>query len=134
MKLSLTLSPIRETAPEPNGTFGRDWPLADMVALKPLPLAKVRILVDENEALIANQLECELEDAGAIVVGPVPLVADALALIDKGEFDAAIMNLNPNDGRSYPAAEALRAKGKPFIFVTTFEHTMLPGTMASVPV
>lgn len=101
---------------------------------QPLPLEKVRILVVENEALIAMQLECELEDAGAVVIGPVPLVSEALVLIEEGQFDAAIMNVNLNDGPSYPAADALREKGKPFMFVTAYEHTMLPGTMVSVPV
>lgn len=129
--LSLKLASCLEWC---GGTLDQDGPLSPMDTQQPLPLEKVRILVVENEALIAIQLECELEDAGAIVVGPVPLVSEALALIEEGQFDAAIMNVNLNDGPSYPAAEALREKGKPFMFVTAFEHTMLPGAMASVPV
>lgn len=96
-------------------------------------LENARILVVEDEPLIALSLQFELELAGAVVVGPVPSVKDALPLVEAAEFDAAIMNVNLIDGPSYPLAEALQEVGKPFVFVTAFEHSMLPGTFVSVP-
>ena len=78
-------------------------------------------------------IEDELFEHGAIVLGPVPTVKDALRIIAEEAFDAAILNVHLRDGFSLPVADALMAQNKPFIFVTSYEHQLLPPSYASVP-
>ncbi|GGH24618.1 hypothetical protein GCM10007036_31150 [Alsobacter metallidurans] len=85
-----------------------------------MSLADARILVVEDKALIALSLQFEIELAGAVVLGPVPSVREALDLLDAEEIDAAIMNVTLIDGDSYPVASVLQEKRKPFVFVTAF--------------
>lgn len=61
-----------------------------------------------------------LEDAGATVVGPVPSVDEALRLINSETIDAAMLDVNLGAERSFPIAEALKARAKPFLFATGY--------------
>ena len=78
-----------------------------------------RILIVEDEPLLAFELEAELEAVGALPVESVPDVAHALRTIDSGDlFDAAILNVWLRGQLSFPVADALRHRGIPFVFVT----------------
>ncbi len=77
-----------------------------------------RILIVEDEALIAWTLADALEDAGAQALGPVASTAAALDLIGRETPDAAILDGDLADGRSTPVALALAARGVPFVFHT----------------
>ncbi len=78
-----------------------------------------RILVVEDQYLIADGMRRELAREGATVVGPAPSVAAALALVDAQALDAAILDLNlADDERVFPVAEALQARGIPFVFAS----------------
>ena len=74
------------------------------------------ILLVEDEALIAMDLEMTLEDAGAEVVGPVTSLEDAVAQAGTGAFDAAILDIDLRGEDVFPAAEALQGRGVPFVF------------------
>jgi CheY-like chemotaxis protein len=84
------------------------------------PLAGRRILLVEDEYLIAMEMERWLSDAGVEVVGPVPSVDQALDLIeDEGPLDGAILDVNLGDGeRVFPVADRLEALGVPYLFAT----------------
>jgi DNA-binding NtrC family response regulator len=77
-----------------------------------------KILVLEDEILIAMLLRDWLAEMGFDPVGPVASIRDALELIDRGDLDAAILDVRLADGDSYVAAEALQAKSIPFAFAS----------------
>ncbi|MEE7493703.1 response regulator [Methylobacterium oryzae CBMB20] len=78
-----------------------------------------RILIVEDEYLIAMQVKRWLLAAGAEVVGPVPSVARALDLIENGDVDAAVLDVNLGNGDTvYPVADKLSALGVPYLCAT----------------
>jgi two-component sensor histidine kinase/CheY-like chemotaxis protein len=78
-----------------------------------------RILIVEDAVLLALELEAGLTDAGAKVVGAASNVDEALRFVDQ-PFDVAVLDANLNGVSVTPVAEALRARGKPFIFATGY--------------
>jgi len=83
-------------------------------------LTGVRLLVVEDEAPIALQLEDLLSELGAIVVGPASRLPQALKLLEDEPVDAAVLDLNIAGDLVYPVADALEAKGLPYIFATGY--------------
>ena len=78
-----------------------------------------RILIVEDEPLISMMLEDFLDILDKQVAGTADTVDAALAVIDGGSVDAAILDLNLRAGeKSTPVAEALAGKGIPFVFAT----------------
>lgn len=84
------------------------------------------VLIVEDEAMIAMQLEDDLIDAGCAVVGPVPSVRSALRLIERERIDAAIIDYHLADGDSCPIADMLGRRGVPFLFMTGHAAEDLP--------
>ena len=77
------------------------------------------ILIVEDEPLIAMMIEDFLEVLGKSLAGSVDTVEAALTLIAAGGIDAAILDVNLRGGeKSFPVAEALAARGIPFVFAT----------------
>ena len=76
------------------------------------------ILVVEDEPLVAMVLESIIEDMGASLIGPAASVEKALALIDGGGFIGALLDVNLRGERVDAVADALAAKGLPFVFTT----------------
>ena len=97
-------------------------------------LAGRRILIVEDEALVAMLVEDALLDAGAEVVGPVATVAEAMALLDTAAPDAAVLDLNLAGETSTPVADVLAARSVPFVVATGYGAEGLPAGHASVPV
>lgn len=83
-------------------------------------LQGLRLLIVEDEAIIAMMLEDMLADLGCAVVGSVRSVAAALDDIKQMEFDGAILDVNLRGERVDPIADALAARGLPFIFATGY--------------
>jgi CheY-like chemotaxis protein len=79
-----------------------------------------RVLIVEDELLVAMELQALLERQGCTVLGPVNTVARALALLDHERPDAALLDLNLNGQRSTPVAAALSAQQVPFLLVTGY--------------
>lgn len=70
-----------------------------------------------------------------MVLGPVATVADALALIDRvPEMDGAVLDVNLGREVAYPVADALMARGIPFLFATANDRARLPERFAHVQV
>ncbi len=92
-----------------------------------------RILLVEDEILIACMLEDMLADLGCVVVGPAARVAQALALIDADVIDAAVLDLCLNQELSYPVADALTARGIPFLFSTGYDRSRIRDGYGSLP-
>ena len=84
-----------------------------------------RILVVEDEALVALLLEDMLAEDDAVVVGPAANVEAALALIETEAFDAAVLDVNLDGQMSYPVADALLARAIPFVFSTGYASNRL---------
>ena len=99
------------------------------------PLLGLRLLLVEDEFLLALGLADVASDLGAEVYGPVASVGDALALIERlPELDAAILDVNLGEDTIYPVADALRARGVPFFFSTAQDPALLPPRFRDVPV
>jgi len=82
-----------------------------------------RILVVEDEMLNLMMIEGMLEDLGCKSVTAAATVEAAVALIGSQSFDAAVLDVNLNRIHSYPVADALIARGTPFLFSTGYgEH------------
>jgi CheY-like chemotaxis protein len=89
---------------------------------------KSRVLIVEDEALVAMLLEDMLIDAGYAVSGTASAIAQALELVADGakDFDVAILDVNLRGQPIFPVAEALAAAGKPFVFATGYGAGSLP--------
>ena len=85
-----------------------------------------RILVVEDEALLAFDLAIQLGSAGFEVVGPAASVAKALALIHRGGCDAAVLDIHLGIETSEPVASELVARGTPFVTVSAHLHQQQP--------
>jgi len=83
-------------------------------------LAGRRILIVEDETLIALDLESLLIDNGCVVVGPVNTIDGALALLAQAPLDAALLDLNLGGRPSTPVAERLNARCIPYVVVTAY--------------
>lgn len=95
-------------------------------------LAGMRILVAEDEAVIAMMVEDTLIDAGALVLGPVISVQDGLQMVEvamgDGGISAAVLDLQLGDGKAARLADTLRERGVPFLFATGYDgHPDLDG-------
>ena len=86
-----------------------------------------RVLVIEDESLVAMLLETILEDMGCAVVGPEANIDDGLiAATTEASLDAALLDVNVAGREVFPVAEALRARGVPFVFSTGYGEAGLP--------
>ncbi|MFC7739415.1 response regulator [Roseomonas sp. GCM10028921] len=94
-----------------------------------------RLLVVEDDYGIANDMARFLEDAGAEVVGPAGTVEDALELVESEAtaLDAAALDINLHGERVYPVADALAARGVPFVFATGYDAQVIPEAYVGVP-
>lgn len=79
-----------------------------------------RVLLVEDEMMVAMLVEDMLSDFGCEIVGPVGRIEEALAAAETGGVDVAILDVNLNGKETYPVADALAAKGIPFVFATGY--------------
>jgi DNA-binding NtrC family response regulator len=77
-----------------------------------------RILVLEDEALIAMMLQDWLTELGCEMIGPAASVRSALDIACGSELDGAILDVSLSDGDCFSVADALRNRGVPFAFAT----------------
>jgi CheY-like chemotaxis protein len=93
-----------------------------------------RILVVEDEMIAAWVLERILADFGCKVIGPAARVKEALAIIEAEAIDAVLLDVNLNGEKSYPVADALVARGVPFVFSTGYNKDSMPNGYRHFPV
>lgn len=98
-------------------------------------LAGLRVLLVEDQVLIALDAENSLKLLGASQVVIAPSAEHAMKAINQAKPDIAVLDVNLGDHTSTPIAEALRNLGVPFIFATGYGDTvMLPDSMRAVPI
>jgi CheY-like chemotaxis protein len=97
-------------------------------------LKGLRVLVVEDEALVALQLEDMLADLGCAIIGPASRVGQALELLNGERVDAAVLDLNVAGELVYPVADALASRGLPYIFATGYGASGLSAPYRSRPV
>jgi DNA-binding response OmpR family regulator len=95
---------------------------------------EVRLMVVEDEYLIAAGLEALLQAAGYTVLGPFPTVAEATtAAAGKPAADLALLDVNLSGKLVYPVADALSSQHVPFIFLSGCDGGDLPLRFAGTP-
>lgn len=93
-----------------------------------------RVLVVEDNHVIADELRQGLEKLGARVLGPVAHVAAAMRLLSSGQdIDGATLDVTLGREKAFPVADALRARGVPFVFITGDDGWRLPEDYEDVP-
>lgn len=90
-----------------------------------------RVLVVEDEPMIAMVVEDTIEMMGYHIVGPVALLEEALALATSGDFDCAVLDINIRGGNSYAVADLLIKRGCPFLFTTGYSDWSMPKHLVS---
>ena len=97
-------------------------------------LSGKRVLVVEDEGLIALDLVCELERAGCVPVGPALKLETAMIIAAAQDLDAAVLDVLLDGAYAWQLAAALRAQGVPFLFQTAFGRVLdFPPDFATVP-
>ncbi|MEH3121352.1 MAG: response regulator [Sphingomonas phyllosphaerae] len=92
-----------------------------------------RILVVEDEYLLADDLRTGLDDAGALVLGPVATVDDALTLVGaEPRIDGAVLDVNLGGEPAYAVADLLIERHVPLVFTTGYDGTSLPSRFADI--
>ena len=89
-------------------------------------LVGLRILVVEDEFLVAVALEDDLREAGAGIVGPFSDLPAALAGVERQAFDLAVLDINLGGTMVYPLADALLKRQVPFLFLSGYIAGDLP--------
>jgi PAS domain S-box-containing protein len=96
--------------------------------------SKSRVLLVEDEALVAMMIQETLNEFGYQVVGPLNTASEALAAAREGHFDAAVLDINLGDGLVYTVAEILGVRGVPFVFVTGYDADSVDPRFSEVPI
>ena len=97
-------------------------------------LQGLRILIVEDNPYIAIALEEMLSEHGLVIAGVAGALDDALLLAASASLDIALLDVNIRDRKIDPVAEALTARGKPFVFTTGCGRAGLPEAFLDRPV
>lgn len=102
--------------------------------LAPRLLEGLKVLVVEDNLLLAEVTKILLEDSGCRVVGPAGWLQRGLELAQDETLDGAVLDINLHGEMSFAIAEVLHARGVPFIFVTGYEdRSIVPMAYRSAP-
>jgi DNA-binding response OmpR family regulator len=93
-----------------------------------------RIMIVEDEALVAMALRQSLDEMGFSVLGPFSRITEALAALRSNHIDAAVLDVNLGGELVYPLADVLAASQVPFIFVTGYGSEEVDRRFAGIPV
>lgn len=93
-----------------------------------------RVLLVEDDGLVAMLVEDMLDELGFAFAGNPGSVAEGLTAVGQGGFDVAVLDLNLNGERVYPVADALMAAGVPFVFATGYGAAEVPEAYRRWPV
>ena len=97
-------------------------------------LQGLRVLVVEDNLLLAEVTKLLLEESGCQVVGPAGWLERGLELAEHEPLDGALLDINLHGDMSFPIAEALSRRGVPFVFVTGYEdRSIVPLAYRSAP-
>ena len=86
-----------------------------------------RVLIAEDEYLLASKMVEEFAKLGVETIGPASTVKRALDLVEHcGPLDAAMLDIKLRNEMIFPVADALRARGVPFVFTTGYNQKIIP--------
>src|SRR5215831_14403850 len=85
-----------------------------------------RVLIVEDEAMIAGLIESILRKAGWSVVGPVTTLERALETVERERLDAALLDVRVNGHDAFAVADVLMRRRIPFVFVSGFTRKQMP--------
>lgn len=97
-------------------------------------MSELRVLIVEDEAVIAMALEMFLEELGARVVATAGNIQDALNKATTEEFDLAFLDINLNGQKAHVLPGVLERRHKPFAFVTGYGEQGVLEAHADAPV
>jgi CheY-like chemotaxis protein len=92
-----------------------------------------RVLVIEDQYLIAMEIAEALEEAGAEIVGPTGSVSSAAKPIHDDGFDLAVVDVQLRDGEAYPLVDELQKARIPMVFLTGYERPQLRREYRGLP-
>jgi DNA-binding response OmpR family regulator len=96
-------------------------------------MAGCRVLIVEDETMIALMIEDTLRDEGYEIVGPTGKLETALRLADEEKPDVAILDVSIRGGKVYPVAERLLVLGIPFVLASGYGDWALPESLRDQP-
>jgi CheY-like chemotaxis protein len=94
-------------------------------------LEGLRILVAEDDWLLAEMLIGTLQAAGCVVVGPAAGLARTIELAQRCELDGALLDINLAGEMCYPAAKLLQERNVSFAFMTAYARSAIPASLRS---
>ena len=94
----------------------------------PIRKSKQTILIVEDSAIVAMDLEETLEEAGYKVLGPAQDIETAINIVENQQVDGALLDIDLQGSKSFSVAEKLRARHVPFAFISGYkgEETVPP--------
>jgi ActR/RegA family two-component response regulator len=94
-----------------------------------------RLLIVEDDYLLAIELARGLEENGAEIAGMAGSIEDAVALIEQegDRLNGAVLDINLGDERVYPVADMLISRRLPFVFATGYDLWVIPEIYAGIP-
>jgi CheY-like chemotaxis protein len=98
-----------------------------------MSLDGVRVLLVEDEAIIAMTAEDMLEELGCTVAATASNLQEAFASVEELAFDVALLDINLNGQQSLPVAAVLTENGTPFVFTTGYGAAGCGADYADVP-
>jgi CheY-like chemotaxis protein len=101
--------------------------------MAPAELTGLRVLLVEDQMIVAMEIESLLHGFGCAVVGPVATLEPALQLAREAALDAAVLDVNLDGETVGPVAEALQARGIPVVLSTGYGAATLPEDLRGLP-
>jgi CheY-like chemotaxis protein len=98
-----------------------------------MPVARPRVLVVEDNLLIAMEVQFFVEECGCAAVGPVATLEKALGIAQEDGLAGAILDINLGAERVWPLAETLAARKVPFLLATGYGNGDIPEAFKTRP-
>jgi two-component SAPR family response regulator len=94
---------------------------------------EAKVLIVEDEPIVALEIEDILREAGFEIVGCVGSLSKALMTLKNTDCDIAVLDANLRGESVAPVATALRQLGRPFVFVSGYERIYVPEAFLDAP-
>ena len=92
------------------------------------------VLIVEDEYFLADDLARGFADKGISIMGPVPSIDQAMALVERKQVNLAVLDIALDGSKVYDVADALIAQDVPVLFVTGYDRDAIPDRYADVPI
>ena len=104
------------------------------LAVTPTGLPRLRVLVIEDEAMVAMLIQDTLADIGCEVIGIASRFNEAIEKVKSLAFDMAILDLNLNGRQALPIADSLAERGIAFVVATGYGAMNLSESLQRAPI